>query len=170
MQGLQGLRCKLVWRLSLEVRYHLTKSLTHRIVITARVDIVLNHINLFLLVVKNQIRLIDEEMHIRCPNRVFRNLTDIFIETNHVIACKPDSTTCEREIRLDALDCYLVQVFERILINHLTIFIKNTILEGYFKDRIVGNNRKTCIFLLTRNRFKDNLVFPLNTHISQDWC
>ena len=165
VQGLQGLRSELVGRLGLQISYYLTQWLADRVIAPPRVNIVFYYIDFFLLVVKNQIRLVDEEMHIWCPDGILRNGSNLLIDSNHIITRKTDGPTSERKIRRQPLYRYLVEVVKRILLQHLAILIQDAILIGHLKYWIVGHDRKAGILLFTRDRLKDDLMVSLDTHV-----
>ena len=165
VQGLQGLRGELVGRLGLQIGHYLPQWLADRVIAPTRVDIVFHHIDFFLLVVKNQIGLVDEEVHIWRPDGILRNGSNLFIDSDHIVACKTDGPTGERKIRRQPLYRYLVEVVKRILLQHLAILIQDAILIGHLKYWIVGHDRKAGILLLTRDRLKDDLMVTLDTHV-----
>ena len=165
LQSLQGLRGELIGRLGLQIDHHLPQWLTDCIIAPTRVDIVLHHIDFFLLVVKNHIGLVDEEMHVWCPDRILRNPSNLFVNPDHIIACKTDSSTGKRKIRRQSLDRYLVEIVKRILLQHLAILIQDPILIDHLKYWIIGHDRKAGVLLLTRDRLKDDLMVTLDTHV-----
>ena len=121
--------------------------------------------------VKDEVGLVDEKVHVRGADGIFWNSSDRFVKPNHVIADIAKSPTRKGYIRLEIfLDRHLIEVIQRVSVNDLVILCENSVLVLNFVNRIIGDDGISGVFFFARNTFKNNFMFTCQAFVSKNWC
>ena len=118
--------------------------------------------------VKDDEGFIDEEVKVRCADGVKGNLADILVETNQVIGHKADGATRKGQVAGHICLGQSLEIVQGVLLDRFTIIGQEAIFKLDFKDRIVGHNGKTGIFLVAGDRLQNHLMAALDPHIGQN--